>query len=129
QIFDATYLVPADRLIVSHCTSTYPCPIEELNLNMVREMCEWYQRGTVGYSGHEVGLATTVAAVALGAKVVERHFTLDRAMWGTDQSASVEPAGFARLVKDIRSVEKALGDGIKKVYDSELPARKKLRGE
>ena len=81
----------------------------------------------IGYSGHEVGLATSVAAVSLGASFVERHFTLDRAMWGSDQAASVEPVGLARLVKDIRSVELALGDGEKVVYESEMEVKKRLR--
>jgi len=81
----------------------------------------------IGYSGHETGLATTVAAVAMGATFVERHFTLDRAMWGSDHAASVEPQGLSRLVKDIRDVETASGDGIKKVYDSEVGQMKKLR--
>jgi sialic acid synthase SpsE len=81
----------------------------------------------VGYSGHEVGLSTTVAAVTLGACMVERHITLDRALWGSDQAASVEPHGMARLVRDIRTVEAALGDGVKRVYESELPVRAKLR--
>ena len=81
----------------------------------------------VGYSGHEVGLATTVAAVALGACMIERHITLDRAMWGSDQAASVEPQGFSRLVRDVHAIEQAVGDGIKRVYDSEVPIRQKLR--
>ena len=81
----------------------------------------------IGYSGHETGLQTTVAAVALGACVVERHITLDRAMWGTDQAASVEPGGLGRLVRDIRTIERALGDGVKVVYDEEIPIKKKLR--
>ncbi|MCI0874253.1 MAG: N-acetylneuraminate synthase family protein, partial [Chloroflexi bacterium] len=81
----------------------------------------------IGYSGHETGLSTTVAATVLGACLVERHITLDRAMWGSDQSASVEPQGVARLVRDIRMVESALGDGVKKVYDSELGVMQKLR--
>jgi sialic acid synthase SpsE len=81
----------------------------------------------IGYSGHEVGLQTTLAAVTLGACFVERHITLDRAMWGSDQAASVEPGGFARLVRDIRTIERALGDGRKRVYESELPIRAKLR--
>ncbi len=81
----------------------------------------------IGYSGHETGLAPTYAAVALGASFIERHITLDRAMWGTDQAASVEITGLYRLVKDIRDIEKALGDGIKVVFDSERPAQKKLR--
>ena len=81
----------------------------------------------VGYSGHETGLSTTVAAVTLGATFVERHFTLDRAMWGSDHAASVEPQGFHRLVRDIRDVETASGDGIKKVYESEMGPMKRLR--
>ena len=81
----------------------------------------------VGYSGHEVGLQTTCAAVALGACLVERHITLDRAMWGRDQAASVEPGGLVRLVRDIRVIEQAMGDGVKQIYDSEKAARAKLR--
>jgi N-acetylneuraminate synthase len=81
----------------------------------------------IGYSGHDVGLSTTYASVVLGACVVERHITVDRAMWGTDQAASVEPWGFMRLVRDIRLTEVALGDGLKRVYSSELPAMRKLR--
>ncbi|HYF02174.1 MAG TPA: N-acetylneuraminate synthase family protein, partial [Patescibacteria group bacterium] len=81
----------------------------------------------IGYSGHEVGLSPTWAAVVLGASFVERHITLDRAMWGTDQAASVEIGGFERLVSNIRDIEKAMGDGVKKVYDSEVGPRAKLR--
>jgi sialic acid synthase SpsE len=81
----------------------------------------------VGYSGHEVGLQTSLAAVVLGACYVERHITLDRAMWGSDQAASVEPQGVQRLVRDIRTVETALGDGVKRVFESELPVRARLR--
>lgn len=118
--------VPLERVLLAHSTSTYPCPPEELNLRMVETLKKEYYC-PIGYSGHEVGLQTTYAAVVLGATFIERHITLDRAMWGSDQSASVEPGGFARLVRDIRVIEKALGDGIKKVYESELPIRKKLR--
>ena len=81
----------------------------------------------IGYSGHEVGLQTSVAAAALGACVVERHITLDRAMWGSDHAASVEPQGFQRMVRDIRAVEAALGDGVKRVYEGERPIMSKLR--
>ena len=114
---------------VLHCNSSYPAAVEELNLKVVEV---WqnilpFRYHPVGYSGHESGLATTVAAVALGASVVERHITLDRASWGSDQAASVEPHGFSRMVRDIRSVEKALGDGQHVLYDSEIPARDKLR--
>jgi len=83
----------------------------------------------IGYSGHEVGLQTSYAAVVLGASFIERHITLDRSMWGSDQAASVEPGGFMRLVRDIRVIEEALGDGVKQVYKSELPGKIKLRGE
>ena len=116
------------EMTLMHCTSTYPCKPEELNLNAIPVLASKYPRFTIGYSGHEVGLAATVAAVALGAKVVERHITLDRSMWGTDQAASVEPVGFAKLVKDIRLVEQAMGDGVKRVYASEREALRKLRG-
>jgi N-acetylneuraminate synthase len=121
----AAMLVP-EKLLVAHATSTYPCPPEELNLRMIQTLKKEFTC-PIGYSGHEVGLQTTCAAVVLGATFVERHITLDRAMWGSDQAASVEPGGFARLVRDIRVIEKAFGDGIKRVYESELPIRKKLR--
>jgi N-acetylneuraminate synthase len=126
QIRSAVNLLDINNLILAHCTSTYPCPPEELNLRMIQTLMRTFDC-PIGYSGHEVGLATTVAAVALGACLVERHITLDRAMWGSDQAASVEPSGFARLVKDIRAVETALGDGEKKIYDSERPVMQKLR--
>lgn len=126
QIQKAVEIIGTKKLILTHCTSTYPCPPEELNLRMIQTLAKRYDC-PVGYSGHETGLATTVAAVALGACLVERHITLDRALWGTDQAASVEPIGFTRLVKDIRVLEKAMGTGIKKVYKSELPQLHKLR--
>lgn len=126
QIEAAVELIGTDNLILAHCTSTYPCPPEELNLRMIQTLREKYPC-PVGYSGHEVGLPTTVAAVALGACLVERHITLDRAMWGSDQAASIEPGGLRRLVKYIRVVEQALGDGVKAVYDSEQPSLNKLR--
>ena len=126
QIDHAVEVIGDEALVLLHCTSAYPSPIEELNLKVIPRLAERYDC-PVGYSGHEVGLATTLAAVVLGACVVERHLTLDRAMWGSDQAASVEPHGLTRLVKDIRAVERALGDGVKRVYDSELPARDKLR--
>lgn len=114
-------------LFIAHSTSAYPCKPEELNLKMIRTLEKKYPGIPIGYSGHETGLATTVAAVALGATFVERHFTLDRAMWGSDHAASVEPQGFKRLVRDIRDVEIAAGDGVKKVYESELGPMKRLR--
>lgn len=126
QIDHAVDVLGREALVLLHCTSAYPSPVEELNLRVIPWLTERYDV-PVGYSGHEVGLSTTLAAVALGACLVERHLTLDRAMWGSDQAASVEPQGFARLVKDIRATTRALGDGVKCVYDSELSARDKLR--
>lgn len=114
-------------LMIAHSTSAYPCPPEQLNLKMVQTLKNLYPEYIIGYSGHETGLSTTVSAVALGAEFVERHFTLDRAMWGSDHAASVEPQGFVRLVKDIRDTELALGDGVKRVYESEVGPMKKLR--
>lgn len=115
-----------DNLVVCHSTSAYPCPNEELNLRMIQTLRGQYDC-PIGYSGHEVGLQTTCAAVVLGAVYIERHITLDRAMWGSDQAASVEPHGMKRLIRDIRVIEVALGDGVKRVYESELKIRDKLR--
>jgi len=126
QIKEAVDILGTDNLLITHCTSTYPCDPEELNLKMIHTLRQTYPC-PVGYSGHEVGLIPSVVAVSLGACLVERHITLDRAMWGGDQAASVEPGGFERLVKYIRVTEQALGDGIKRVYDSERPSLKKLR--
>lgn len=126
QIEAAVELVGQRDLVITHSTSTYPCPLPELNLRMIPVLRARFDC-PVGYSGHEVGLPTTVAAVCLGATLIERHITLDRAMWGTDQAASVEPHGFERLVKYVRDVESAFGDGVKRVYDSELTVMKKLR--
>ena len=112
---------------ILHSTSSYPCNIEELNLNMIKTLKQKYPQKIIGYSGHEVGIPTTVAAVALGAKIIERHITLDRTMWGTDQAASIEPHGLGILVNHIRAVENSLGTGVKKVYDSEFSPRSKLR--
>ena len=126
QIRSAVRVLGTENLIITHCTSTYPCPPRELNLRIIETLRREFDC-PIGYSGHEVGLPTTVAAVALGACLVERHITLDRAMWGSDQAASVEPHGFERLVKYIRVVEAALGDGVKRVYESEVLVMTKLR--
>lgn len=126
QINAAVELIGTDNLILAHCTSAYPCPPAELNLRMIQTLRDMYTC-PIGYSGHEVGLPTTVAAVTLGASLIERHITLDRAMWGSDQAASIEPGGLRRLVKYIRVVEEALGDGVKTVYESEQPGLQKLR--
>lgn len=127
EIDAAVSAVGHKHLLIAHSTSTYPCPVDELNLRMIRTLKREYPRCPIGYSGHETGLAPTWAAVALGATFIERHITLDRAMWGTDHAASVELSGLERLVGQIRDVERAVGDGVKRVYDSELPIRQKLR--
>lgn len=127
EIVKAVELIGRENLMIAHSTSTYPCKPEELNLRMINTLKNMFPEVPIGYSGHETGLSPTLAAVALGATFVERHITLDRAMWGTDQAASVEVSGFRRLVENIRDVEESLGDGVKKVYDSELGPRQKLR--
>lgn len=127
EIISAVETVGHEDLLIAHSTSTYPCKLEELNLNVIQTLKKLYPEIPIGYSGHETGLAPTLAAVALGAVFVERHITLDRAMWGTDQAASVEVGGFQRLVENIRDIERSLGDGIKKVFESEMGPRKKLR--
>jgi N-acetylneuraminate synthase len=126
QVKAAVEQLELNKLVITHTTSTYPCEPEELNLRVIPELRAVFPC-PVGYSGHEVGLIPSVVAVALGACLVERHITLDRAMWGSDQAASVEPGGFERLVKYIRVGEQSLGDGVKRVYASELPSLKKLR--
>jgi len=126
EIRTAVQTLGQDNLLICHSTSSYPCVPSELNLNMIKTLGAEFNV-PIGYSGHETGLSTTVAAAVLGASLIERHITVDRAMWGSDQSASVEPQGMARLVRDIRTVESALGDGVKKVYDSELGVMGKLR--
>lgn len=127
EIQQAVTALGRKDLLVAHSTSTYPCPPQELNLRMIQTLKSVFPECPIGYSGHEVGLAPTWAAITLGATFVERHVTLDRSMWGTDQAASVEVGGFMRLVSNIRDIEKALGDGVKRVYATEMGQRKKLR--
>jgi N-acetylneuraminate synthase len=126
QIDQAVNVVGLKDLAILHATSAYPCDPNELNLRMISTLKAKFDC-PIGYSGHEVGLIPSVVAVGLGASIVERHFTLDRAMWGSDQAASVEPVGFERLVKYIRVTEMSLGDGVKHVYESEQSSLKKLR--
>ena len=126
QIDTAVKVIGTEDLIIMHSTSSYPCDPDELNLRVILTLKQKYDC-PIGYSGHEVGLIPSVISVGLGASVVERHFTLDRAMWGGDQAASVEPVGFRRLVKYIRVTEMSLGDGVKRVYESEKSSLKKLR--
>jgi N-acetylneuraminate synthase len=126
QVDRAIEILGTNDLVILHTTSAYPAKIADLNLRMIPALRERYGV-PVGYSGHEVGLATSVAAVALGACMIERHITLDRAMWGSDQAASVEPQGLMKLVRDIRAVEAGLGDGVKVITRDEVPIIQKLR--
>ncbi len=114
-------------LAILHTTSTYPCPPEELNLNMIKTLIETYPDNPIGYSGHESGLSTSIAAAVLGAKIIERHITVDRSLWGTDQAASLSPEGMNKLVGSINKIISSLGTGEKKVYESELIIKNKLR--
>ena len=126
QIKKAVKILGEDNLIILHCTSTYPSKPSELNLKVIPEFKKNFN-SPIGYSGHEIGVFPSVAAVLMGACVVERHITLDRSMYGSDQAASLEPQGLKRMVRDIRLVPQIMGDGIKKVYDSEKPIIEKLR--
>lgn len=126
QIDHAVNILGEDNLVLFHTTSTYPTDLNEINLNVIKEFKERYSC-PIGYSGHERGVMPSVLAVAYGATSVERHITLDRTMFGSDQVASLEPQGLYRLVRDIRQVPMVSGDGVKKVYNSELPIIKKLR--
>jgi N-acetylneuraminate synthase len=127
EIEAAVEAIGTDNLLIAHSTSAYPCPVDALNLRMLDTLKSRWPDCPIGYSGHETGLAPTWAAVTLGATFIERHVTLDRAMWGTDQAASVEIGGLIRLVSNIRDIERSMGDGIKRVYPSELAQRAKLR--
>lgn len=127
QIRHAVEVLGSDNIILCHATSTYPAPATELNLKMIHTLQAEFPNVPIGYSGHETGLQTTLAAVAMGAVFVERHITLDRSMWGSDQAASIEPQGLARLVRDVRVITEAMGDGVKQIYDGERAAMKKLR--
>jgi N-acetylneuraminate synthase len=126
EIDHALDVLGKNDLVVMHSCSTYPAYYEELNLRAIPTMQERYGL-PIGYSGHETGIASSVAAAVLGACSVERHVTLDRSMWGSDQAASLEPNGITRLIRDIRLVEQSMGDGVKRVYERELPIIKKLR--
>lgn len=126
QIDHAVKILGKQNLIILHSSSTYPAHYEELNLRVIPVLAQQFDV-PVGYSGHETGIPSSVAAVALGACVVERHLTLDRALWGSDHAASLEPNGLTRLVRDIRLIETAMGDGVKRVLEREKPIIEKLR--
>ena len=127
EINKAYEILKDNQLAILHTTSTYPCPPEELNLNVIQTLSQQYPNNPIGYSGHESGLSTSIAAAVLGAKIIERHITTNRAMWGTDQAASLEPIGMQRLVGSINKITIAMGDGEKKVYESEIAIKEKLR--
>lgn len=127
QIDRALTTLGTDRVVLMHATSTYPLEPEEANLRAIATLRDRYPGVPVGYSGHERGLQISLAAVAIGAVAVERHITLDRTMWGSDHAASLEPTGLEHLVRDIRVIEMALGDGVKRVFDSERAPMAKLR--
>ena len=122
----AVSFIGEDNIILMHATSTYPAKAEEINLRVLQTYMKMFSC-PIGYSGHEVGLQITLAAVAIGANAIERHITLDRSMWGSDQAASVEPIGLMKLVRDIRIIENALGDGVKRILPSEEEVMKRLR--
>jgi N-acetylneuraminate synthase len=126
QVDHAIKVLGKKDLAILHTCSTYPSDYKELNLKVIPAIRERY-KVPVGYSGHETGIPSSSAAVALGACVVERHITLERSMWGSDQAASLGPSGLIKLVRDIRLVEMSLGDGVKQVYESEKPIIIKLR--
>ena len=126
EIEQAVKIVGLDNTIIFHCTSTYPTQNNEINLRVIPVLKEKFDC-PIGYSGHEKGIVPSTIAVVMGACAVERHITLDRTMWGSDQAASLEPEGLRKLVRDIRNINDFMGDGIKKVYESELPIKKKLR--
>ena len=127
QIEKAIKLCDPD--LIFHTNSTYPSPINELNLNYIKYLKYKYPNKIIGYSGHEFGLVTTFPVVILGAEYIERHITLDRSMWGSDQMASVEPGGLIKLVKGVRDIEVSLGkEGPRKILSSELSKLKSLRG-
>lgn len=126
QVDRAVFVLGAKELVLMHCVATYPADWRELNLRVIQTL-QGRHSVPVGYSGHEVGLFSTLTAVAMGACMVERHVTLNRTMWGSDQAASVEPVGIQKLVKEIRIFEQSQGDGVKRLLDSEIPVMRKLR--
>jgi len=127
EIDRAVDALGTNNLVLLHATSTYPMEPEEANMRMIPVLRDRFAGVPVGYSGHERGLQISLAAVAMGAVAVERHITLDRTMWGSDHAASLEPGGFATLVRDIRIIEAARGDGVKKVFPGEEAPKAKLR--
>ena len=126
QIDHAVDILGKENLALMHCNSSYPCKSNEINLKVIQTLKDRHNV-PVGYSGHEEGVFPAPAAVILGADIIEKHITLDRSMWGTDQAASIEPQGMRMIIRDIRRAEIIVGDGVKKIYDSEKPIMEKLR--
>ena len=126
EIDKAVEILGEDNLVIFHCTTTYPTSNNEIYLNYIKTLRQKYSC-PIGFSGHERGIMPSTVAASMGANSIERHITLDRTMWGSDQSASLEPQGLAKLVRDIRELKDIMGDGIKRVYESEIPIKKKLR--
>lgn len=121
-------IIACDPDVIMHTNSTYPSPVNELNLNYINWLTDRWPNKEIGYSGHEYGLVTTMATIPMGCTWIERHLTLDRTMWGSDQLASVEPQGFMKLVKGIRDIEKAMGQGgPRQCLGSEEEKRRSLR--
>ena len=127
QINKAVKTLSQKNLSILHCNSSYPAQNHQLNLNYIQKLKMKFKKSIIGYSGHEMNLSSSVAAVVLGAKIIERHITLDKSMWGTDQQASIEPIGFARLIRDVRNVESSLGKPTKIIYPEEKIIMSKLR--
>ena len=127
QIKKAVKILTQKNLSILHCNSSYPAQNNQLNLRYIEKLKKDFKKSVIGYSGHEMNLSASVAAVVLGAKIIERHITLDKSMWGTDQQASIEPIGFARLIRDVRNVENSLGKPVKIVYPEEKVIMSKLR--
>ena len=127
EIDKAVNILKDNELILLHCNSSYPAPDEDLNLSYIQKLKEKYPDHLIGYSGHEYGITASIIAVQMGAKVIERHITLDRAMWGSDQAASIEFSGLRRLVRDLKKIEIWRGDGIKRITKLEIIIKEKLR--
>lgn len=129
EIDKAVDVLSGTDLVILHCNSSYPAVNEELNLQYIKVLKEKYPDAVIGYSGHELGISASLVAAVLGAKVIEKHITLDRAMWGTDQGASIDFSGLRRIIRDLKTIPVWLGDGVKKVYDSEVKVKEKLRNK
>lgn len=127
EVERALKVLGLNNLVILHTVATYPAQDKHLNLSLIPTLRKHFTSVPIGYSGHEVGVAPSVMAAVLGACIIERHITLDRALWGSDQAASLEPKGLELLVRDIRMWEEAKGDGVKRVLPEEEPIKKKLR--